>query len=76
MSAAFSPLFNRRTDSYGGSVENRCRFLVETYEKIRTAVGSDYTVLAKITVTDGVPEGVSESDYLHPAKELKNRMNK
>ena len=35
----FSPALNRRTDAYGGSLENRCRFALEVFGAIRDAVG-------------------------------------
>ena len=43
-STFLSPAYNRRTDAYGGSVENRARFLIETIRAIRAAVGPDYPV--------------------------------
>jgi len=43
-----SPYYNRRTDKYGGSWENRLRFPVETIKKIRAAVGNDYPILVRI----------------------------
>ena len=39
-----SPVTNLRTDEYGGSFENRCRFGVELVQAVRDAVGSDYPV--------------------------------
>ncbi len=39
--AFLSRFFNRRTDQYGGSIENRCRFLVETIEKMRKSMGEN-----------------------------------
>jgi N-ethylmaleimide reductase len=36
-----SPVSNRRTDSYGGSVENRCRFVLEVAEDVAAAIGKD-----------------------------------
>lgn len=66
----FSPLFNHRTDSYGGSIENRCRFLFETVSKVRNAVGSDFTVMMKIQVEDFAPGGITQKDYLYLADGL------
>jgi len=43
-----SPYYNRRTDRYGGSWENRLRFPVETIKKMREAVGDDYPILVRI----------------------------
>lgn len=69
----FSPVYNHRTDEYGGNRENRCRFIMETYEAIRAAVGSDFTILAKISTEDGAVGGVTEDDYLYLSAELSNR---
>ena len=44
-----SPLFNRRTDEYGGSEENRLRFVHEVIDSVRSAVGTDYTVGIRLT---------------------------
>ncbi|SFS09013.1 2,4-dienoyl-CoA reductase [Sphingomonas jatrophae] len=43
-SSFLSPAYNRRTDEYGGSVENRARFLLDTIKAIRAAVGPNYPV--------------------------------
>ena len=61
----FSPLWNRRTDLYGGSVENRARFLMETIETIQNEIGTEYPILVKISVDD-----VPQEDYLYLARQL------
>lgn len=43
-----SPLTNRRTDQYGGSAENRARFVIEVLRAVRATVGADYPVGLKI----------------------------
>jgi 2,4-dienoyl-CoA reductase-like NADH-dependent reductase (Old Yellow Enzyme family) len=70
ISQFLSPLTNRRTDSYGGTIENRCRFLFEVYESVRTAVGSDFPVLAKMNVSDFMEGGLEFKDALWAMKEL------
>lgn len=50
-----SPLTNQRTDQYGGSWENRCRFGVEVIKKVREKVGSDFTVLVRLSGNDFMP---------------------
>jgi dimethylamine/trimethylamine dehydrogenase len=45
-----SPYYNKRTDKYGGSLENRARFWIETLEKVKDAVGSDCGVAARFAV--------------------------
>lgn len=48
---------NRRTDDYGGSFENRFRFLKEIIHSCRKYVGPDYNVGVRISASDEVPEG-------------------
>jgi len=47
-----SPAINDRTDSYGGSLENRARFLMDVVKAIRKKVGRDFHLQAKISATD------------------------
>ena len=47
-----SPANNTRTDQYGGSLENRMRFLVQILESIRAEVGYDYCVLSGLRATE------------------------
>ncbi len=49
---------NRRTDQYGGSFENRVRFLRRVTERVRAEAGQHMAVLAKINVSDGFPGGM------------------
>ncbi|MGW0035185.1 NADH:flavin oxidoreductase/NADH oxidase family protein [Gordonia sp. NPDC003376] len=65
-----SPRDNRRTDEYGGSLENRMRFLVEVYQGIRTEVGPEFPVGVKLNSSDGVDGGLSEEDSLRVATRL------
>jgi 2,4-dienoyl-CoA reductase-like NADH-dependent reductase (Old Yellow Enzyme family)/thioredoxin reductase len=72
-SALHSPYYNRRTDQYGGSWENRLRFTVETIHAIRDVVGKDYPILVRISGDDLLGEqGVTLNDstkYIVPAVE-------
>lgn len=45
-----SPYYNKRTDKYGGSLENRARFWLETLEKVRRAVGQDCAIATRFAV--------------------------
>ena len=65
-----SPLINRRTDEYGGSIENRCRFLMEVYRAVRVAVGEDYPVMAKLNGSDFLEGGLSVEDAVYAARTL------
>lgn len=59
--AWLSPLWNHRTDDWGGSFENRARYGVELASEVRKAVG-DWPVTAKINCDDGVEGGVTIDD--------------
>ncbi|MBR1780323.1 MAG: FAD-dependent oxidoreductase [Oscillospiraceae bacterium] len=52
-----SPYFNKRTDEYGGSRENRARFLKEIIENIRKKCGDDFAILVRISVEEFLPSG-------------------
>ncbi len=65
-----SPHLNKRTDEYGGSIENRCRFLLEVYRTVREAVGNDYPVMIKLTGTDFLDGGLSNEEAVFAAKKL------
>ncbi len=45
-----SPYYNKRKDDYGGSIENRARFWVETLEKVKKAVGDDCAIATRFAV--------------------------
>ena len=64
ISEFLSPLFNKRTDEYGGSDENRARFLLEVIAKVREKVGKDYIVGLKINSEDGDKNGITEEGFM------------
>jgi 2,4-dienoyl-CoA reductase-like NADH-dependent reductase (Old Yellow Enzyme family) len=68
MSQFLSPVFNKRTDSYGGSVENRVKALIQTLTEVRAVVGGDYPVLVKMNSEDGLEGGLSLEDALDVGK--------
>ncbi|WP_138314759.1 FAD-dependent oxidoreductase [Enterococcus faecium] len=57
-----SPLFNHRTDEYGGSLENRMRFPKRILEVVRDAVGPDYPIDMRISASEYVPESIEFDD--------------
>lgn len=65
-----SPHINKRTDEYGGDIENRCRFLLEVYSKVRETVGADYPVLIKLNAGDNLEEGLEIRDAVYAAEKL------
>lgn len=53
-----SPYANKRTDEYGGSLENRMRFPLEVVRAVRQAVGPDYPILYRMSADEKVPGGL------------------
>ena len=63
-----SPQTNKRTDKYGGSLENRCRFGLMVYEEIRRQVGDRFLVGLRCSVDDAIADGLSSEEALAIAK--------
>jgi 2,4-dienoyl-CoA reductase-like NADH-dependent reductase (Old Yellow Enzyme family) len=60
-----SPYYNRREDSYGGSVENRCRFALEIGAAVRAAVGADFPLGIALSYDEVIgADGITEEDAL------------
>lgn len=57
--AFVSPLSNKRTDEYGGSLEGRARFALEVVTGVRKAVGPDYPVFFRMSADELIPGGFS-----------------
>ena len=58
-----NPLWNQRTDEYGGSLENRMRFLVETLKAMRVAIGPDLPLGVRLKLDDMLQRGMSAEEY-------------
>jgi len=71
LSSFLSPHYNHRRDEYGGTVENRARFLLEVLQAVWGSVGSDFPVLIKMNVNDFLPDGLIVKDMLKTAALLK-----
>ena len=65
-----SPLSNARTDEYGGSLENRMRFVLEAFEAVRAAAGPDIAVGARLSATDWVEGGWDVEQSIELSKRL------
>ncbi len=64
-----SPYYNKRTDEYGGSFENRTRLLREIIASVRQRVGREYPVWLRLDACEmRTPDGISLDDCLHVAK--------
>ena len=72
LSSFLSPHTNRRTDDWGGSVENRARVLVEILRRVKTACGPDFPVIVKLNSTDFLEGGLSLGDAVRIARLLEN----
>ena len=70
LSSFLSPRANQRDDGYGGSLENRARFLMETVAAVRDAVGADFPISVKLNSADFQRGGFQFEDSLQVAEWL------
>ena len=70
LSQFVSPLYNKRHDAFGGTIAKRLRFPIETLQRVLDAVGHDTAVIAKYSMTDGVPAGNRIEDGVEVARAL------
>lgn len=68
----YSPLANSRTDHYGGSYENRIRFLLETFTAVRKVWPERFPLTARLSVTDWIEGGVTVEESVELARRLKS----
>lgn len=71
LSTFLSPLFNRREDKYGGTIEGRSRIISEMSEAIRKGAGPDFSISIKLNGNDFLPFGTTPeiaSEYVHHLK--------
>lgn len=59
-----SPLFNKRTDEYGGPIENRMKFPLRVLSEVRKAVGPYFPIEMRISANEYMPGGISFEDVL------------
>ena len=57
-----SPFSNKRTDQYGGTIENRARFMTEIIAKVREAVGNDFAIQFRMSAQEYVDGGLGIED--------------
>jgi 2,4-dienoyl-CoA reductase-like NADH-dependent reductase (Old Yellow Enzyme family) len=70
VSQFLSPRHNQRDDQWGGSLENRMRFVLSVYNAIREQVGSDFPIGIKLNSADFMKGGFSEEDSMQVVKTL------
>jgi anthraniloyl-CoA monooxygenase len=68
LSSFLSPLANRRTDCYGGSLENRLRFPLEVFDAVRAALPRGFPVSVRISAHDWVAGGNTDDDAVEIAR--------
>ncbi len=66
----FSPYYNRRTDAYGGSLENRMRFVLEVIKAVRVEIGRDFTLGIRLCGDELIPAGLTLDDVREIARRL------
>ncbi len=67
----YSPLSNHRTDQYGGSFDNRIRFLLETFAAVRKVWPESLPLTVRLSVTDWIEGGVTLDDSIELLRRLK-----
>jgi 2,4-dienoyl-CoA reductase-like NADH-dependent reductase (Old Yellow Enzyme family) len=70
LSQFLTPLYNKRTDKYGGNLKDRLRFPLEVLEAIRYKVGDGFPILCKMNLSDDFKGGITIDDSIVIAKEL------
>ena len=66
----FSPVSNKRKDIYGGTLENRCKLLVEIIKEIRKIWPKNKILGARITATDHLKNGININQAVYFVKQL------
>lgn len=66
-----SSVWNRRKDEYGGSLDNRMRFLIECIESVRNNVGIDFPLIVGLALDHGFPGGRELDETINIAKRIK-----
>ncbi len=70
VSQFLSPRHNQRTDQWGGSLQNRMRFVLAVYQAIRKNVGDDFPIGIKLNSADFMRGGFTEEDSMEVVKAL------
>ncbi len=70
-----SSYFNKRTDEYGGSLENRARFAVEILDAVREAVGEDFVIEYRISADECHPEQMHFPETLEFIQYIKDKID-
>jgi anthraniloyl-CoA monooxygenase len=72
LSSFISPLTNRRTDAYGGSLDNRCRYPLRVFRAMRAVWPAGKPMSVRISAHDWVDGGITPADAVHIARLFKD----
>ena len=75
LSQFVSPYFNKRTDAYGGSLENRAKFVIELLSEIRGRVGNKLAIEYRISANERAPGGMREEDTIEFVKLIQDKID-
>lgn len=70
-----SPVMNKRTDEFGGSLENRARFLLLALDAVRKAVGPRFPIEIRLSGDDMMKNGLGEKDCIEVAKMVDDKVD-
>ena len=70
-----SPLTNKRTDEYGGSTENRCRYLIEILDAIRARVGKRLLIEVRISGTEFEEGGIELEEGIRIGEQIQDHLD-
>lgn len=73
LNSFLSPSTNKRTDDYGGKIENRARFVFEIYGAMREAAGKDFAIGIKFPFSDLKENSILPEESLYVCRELEKR---
>lgn len=70
-----SPVFNRRTDEFGGTLENRARFLLLALDAVREGVGPGFPIEIRLSGDDLTENGLSQEDCIRVAEMVQDKVD-
>jgi anthraniloyl-CoA monooxygenase len=73
LASFLSPLTNKRTDEYGGTIEHRMRFPLEVFDAVRAVWPQAKPISVRVSATDWMPDGFTPDDAVILARALKGR---
>ena len=75
LSQFVSPYYNKRTDGYGGSLENRAKFVLELLTEVRNRVGNKLALEYRISANERVAGGMKEDETIEFAKMIQDKID-